>query len=161
MQGIEIRKLASLEERHWWYAERRRIVNRMIRKGFPSGPGLAVALDVGAAAGGNALVLQAAGFLTIPVEYGPDGARLASSRGLRAVRGDACRLPFAAMSVDLVLAFDVLEHIADDRVALREFHRVLRPEGQLWIAVPSDMRLWSAHDEAVGHVRRYSRDEPD
>jgi SAM-dependent methyltransferase len=159
VQGIEIRKLASLEERHWWYAERRRIVSRMIRNGFPSGPGPAVALDVGAAAGGNTLVLQEAGFLAIPVEYGPDGAQLASSRGLPAVRGDACSLPFSAMSTDLVLAFDVLEHIVDDRVALGEFHRVLRPEGQLWIAVPSDMRLWSAHDEAVGHVRRYSRDE--
>jgi SAM-dependent methyltransferase len=78
---------------------------------------------------------------------------------LPVVRGDACRLPFASGGADVVLAFDVLEHLADDAGALREFFRVLRPGGLLWVSVPADMRLWSAHDVAVGHVKRYSRAE--
>jgi SAM-dependent methyltransferase len=59
--------------------------------------------------------------------------------------------------MDAVVAFDVLEHIEDDVTAVAEVRRVLRPGGAFLVAVPVDMRLWSAHDEAVGHVRRYDR----
>ncbi len=58
-----------------------------------------------------------------------------------------------------MVAYDVLEHIEDDVAAAQEFFRCLRPGGRLLVAVPADMRLWSAHDEAVDHVRRYERDE--
>jgi SAM-dependent methyltransferase len=58
-----------------------------------------------------------------------------------------------------VTAFDVLEHIDEDYLAAAEIARVLRPGGTALIAVPCDMALWSAHDDAVGHVRRYSRSE--
>jgi len=61
-------------------------------------------------------------------------------------------------SLDLVTAFDVLEHIEEDYLAAAEITRVLRPGGTALIAVPADMALWSAHDEAVNHVRRYDRD---
>ena len=58
----------------------------------------------------------------------------------------------------LVVAFDILEHIEEDHVAAGEIFRVLRPGGTALIAVPCDMSLWSAHDVAVGHVRRYTRE---
>jgi SAM-dependent methyltransferase len=92
------------------------------------------------------------------VEYGADGAEVAHERGLPSVRADARSLPFDTHAADLVVAFDVLEHIDEDTQALTEIGRVLRPGGHLLVAVPADMRLWSAHDEAVGHVRRYTRD---
>ena len=60
--------------------------------------------------------------------------------------------------MDLVVAFDVLEHIEDDDSAVAHVFRALRPGGRYLVAVPCDPRLWSAHDEAVGHVRRYTRD---
>ena len=63
----------------------------------------------------------------------------------------------ADASLDLVVAFDVLEHIEDDDAAVREVLRALRPGGHYLVAVPCDPKLWSAHDEAVGHVRRYTR----
>jgi SAM-dependent methyltransferase len=56
-----------------------------------------------------------------------------------------------------VMAFDVLEHLDDDEAAVGEIARVLRPGGHFLVAVPCDPRLWSAHDDAVGHVRRYTR----
>jgi SAM-dependent methyltransferase len=156
VEATEVRKVASLEDTHWWYAERRRLIAEMIRTAqFPDASRI-VALDIGAAGGGNTRVLEGAGIFAVPVEYGPDGAHIARERGLKAVRGDACLLPFSDGSVDLVLAFDVLEHL-DDGPALREIRRVLRPGGRLWVAVPADMRLWSGHDEAVGHLRRYTR----
>lgn len=154
METAEIEKLAALEERHWWYRERRAILRRSTRTLVPGR-----ALDIGSAGGGNTRVLRDAGWSTVAVEYDDVGASIALSRELTVVRADGCVLPFPDGLFDLVVAFDVLEHIVDDRRAASEIHRVLRPGGIALIAVPSGMDLWSAHDEAVGHVRRYERDE--
>ncbi|NHC12390.1 class I SAM-dependent methyltransferase [Motilibacter deserti] len=155
MEATEIRKLAALEDRHWWYAERRSLLASELRR-LRVTPGRA--LDVGAAAGGNTRVLVGAGWRALALEYGADGAALARERGLAAVRGDATRLPLADASTDLVVAYDVLEHLDDDLAAAHEIRRVLRPGGTLLVAVPAGMSNWSAHDEAVGHFRRYERD---
>ncbi|MCW2681910.1 MAG: methyltransferase [Frankiales bacterium] len=155
MDAAEIAKLGRLEDRHWWYAERRRLLRRMLRH-RPTG---GWALDLGAAAGGNTRVLKAAGWQCVALEYSQVGAELARGRGLTSLRGDATQLPLTDGSLGLVVAFDVLEHIQDDGAAAREILRCLRPGGHLLVAVPTDMRLWSAHDEAVGHVRRYERVE--
>jgi SAM-dependent methyltransferase len=152
MEGTELRKLAELEDAHWWYAERRHLVAKALRHTSPG-----TALDVGAAGGGNTRVLKRLGWRPCAVEYAAEGAEIAAERGLAVVRGDATALPFASESVDLVVAFDVLEHIVDDRAAAAEILRVLRPGAPFLVAVPCDPRLWSAHDEAVDHVRRYTR----
>ncbi|NHC44866.1 class I SAM-dependent methyltransferase [Motilibacter aurantiacus] len=155
MEATEIRKLAAVEDRHWWYAERRSLLAAEVRR-LRVPPGRA--LDVGAAAGGNTRVLARAGWQALALEYGADGAALARERGLAVVRGDATRLPLAEASVDLVVAYDVLEHLDDDQAAAREIRRALRPGGTVLVAVPAGMGNWSAHDEAVGHYRRYERD---
>ncbi|HEX6888998.1 MAG TPA: methyltransferase domain-containing protein [Candidatus Nanopelagicales bacterium] len=155
MHSEEIRLLGELEDRHWWYAERRNLIRRAVR----DLPVTGWALDIGAAAGGNTRVLAAAGWPCLALEYSVVGATLAHERDLRVVRGDATALPMAAASLGLVIAYDVLEHIPDDRAAAAEVFRALRPGGTFLVAVPADMRLWSAHDEAVDHVRRYERDE--
>lgn len=154
MDHSEIRKLAELEDDHWWYRERRVLLGRDIA-GIPPG----TVLDIGAAGGGNTRVLRAAGWQAMALEYGEAGAEIASGRGLAVIRADATALPCVDDAMDAVVAFDVLEHIEDDDAAVREIHRVLRPGGLAFIAVPADPRLWSAHDEAVGHVRRYTRPE--
>jgi SAM-dependent methyltransferase len=155
VQSDAIRSLGDIEDRHWWFAERRRIIRSQIEGVPPLGP----ALDVGAAAGGNTRVLADAGWDCVALEYSQMGADMAGERGLTVVRGDATRLPIADDTLGLVVAYDVLEHIEDDVAAAHEFLRCLRPGGRLLVAVPADMRLWSAHDEAVDHVRRYDRDE--
>lgn len=152
MEGTEIRKLAALEDTHWWYAERRHLLARQLT-GLPPG----VALDIGAAGGGNTRVLRERGWRSIALEYSQEGAEVAHERGLVTMRADGTRLPLAAESLDAVVAYDVLEHIPDDAAAVAEVRRVLRPGGYALVAVPVDMRLWSEHDVAVGHVRRYTR----
>ena len=152
MEGTEIRKLAALEDTHWWYAERRHLLRRAVRD-LPLGR----AVDIGAAGGGNTRVLRDLGWHASPLEYGREGAEVARERGLPVLRADAVRLPLADGALDLVVAFDVLEHLDDDAGCAGEIHRVLRPGGTALVAVPCDPRLWSAHDVAVDHRRRYTR----
>jgi SAM-dependent methyltransferase len=154
VEATEIRKLAALEDTHWWYRERRALLSRALRR-LPAGGGRA--LDIGAAGGGNTRVLRAHGWRPVALEYSPDGASVCAERDLAVIRADARFLPFPSAGLDLVVAFDILEHIEEDHLAAAEIRRVLRPGGTALIAVPADMRLWSAHDAAVGHVRRYDR----
>jgi SAM-dependent methyltransferase len=72
------------------------------------------------------------------------------------VLGSGLELPFADESFAAVLALDVIEHVADDIVLLREAGRVLRPGGVLLVTVPALPWLWSSHDEVNGHFRRYT-----
>ncbi|MER6513062.1 class I SAM-dependent methyltransferase [Nonomuraea sp. NPDC001636] len=154
METTEIRRLLDLEDTHWWYRERRAILRRELRDlGRPGR-----ALDVGAAGGGNTRVLVEAGWDATATDYCETAVEVARERGLKAVHADARALPFESSSMDLVTAFDVLEHIHEDHLVTEEIARVLAPGGHALIAVPCDMALWSAHDDAVGHVRRYGRD---
>jgi SAM-dependent methyltransferase len=150
----EIAKSAALEQRHWWYAERRAMVRRAA-EGWPAGR----ALDIGCGGGGNTAVLSDLGWSVTGLEYSVAGAGIAASRGLDVVRADATRLPFADASFDLVMSTDVWEHIEDDGAVASETARVLRPGGRALVAVPCSMKLWSGHDVALGHFRRYERDE--
>jgi len=154
VDGAEVRKLTRVEDRHWWYRERRHLLARAL-EGLEPG----TALDVGAAGGGNTRVLRAAGWRACALEYGPEGAQVCRERGLPVLRADATCLPVAPGSLDLVVAFDILEHIVDDAAAAAGVFRALRPGGTFLVAVPCDPELFSDHDVAVGHVRRYTRPE--
>ena len=154
MDEGEIRRSAALEERHWWYAERRALVRRLVA---PLSPGRA--LDVGCGGGGNTSVLRDLGWRVAGLEYSPVAAPITAARGIPVVRGDARRLPFRDGSMDLVISTDMWEHIDDDEAVARETVRVLRPGGRALVAVPCSMKLWSGHDVALGHVRRYERDD--
>jgi len=57
------------------------------------------------------------------------------------VKGDAENLPFPDESFDLVISFDVLEHIQDDLKAIKEMHRVLRKNGRCFLETPNRERL--------------------
>ena len=153
MDAVEIEALATIEDKHWWFAERRSVLERVLRERRTGG----WAADIGAAAGGNIGVLERLGWRPLAFEYTQVGADLARSRGLTVARADAHHLPLATGSMGAVTCLDVLEHLQDDAQAARELRRILRPDGVLVVAVPADPDLWSAHDEAVNHLRRYTR----
>jgi SAM-dependent methyltransferase len=150
----QIRDLTSVEDRHWWYRERRAIIKRQLAKIGKPGK----AIEIGAAGGGNCRTLADNGWDVLATEYLEAGVEVARSRGLNAIQADARDLPVDSESFDLVVAFDMLEHVEEDYLVTAEIMRILRPGGTALIAVPADMRLWSAHDVMSAHFRRYDRD---
>jgi len=84
-------------------------------------------------------------------------AALGDGAAVLLVRGAAERAPLRSARFDLVLALDVLEHLDDDAPAIAEAARLLAPGGTLVVSVPAWPFLWSEHDEALGHKRRYRR----
>lgn len=158
MHHDEMTKLAELEHAHWWYAERRAVVDRQLKRLGRPRPG-EHALDIGSAAGGNSAVLAHHGWQVTAADLSTTAVTLAAGRGIRVLNTDVTHLPVKSDSVGLVTALDVLEHVPDDKSAISEIYRVLRPGATTLITVPASMALWSRHDVAVGHFRRYSRTE--
>jgi SAM-dependent methyltransferase len=154
MDEAEIRKSAELEDRHWWYAGRRAMVRREL-----AGLRVGRALDVGCGSGGNSEVLRRFGWDITSLDHSQEAVGASRRRGLRVVRGDARALPFRDCQFDLVLSTDAWEHVEEDDVVAAEAHRVLRSGGTLFVAVPAGKDLWSGHDIALGHHRRYERDD--
>ncbi len=146
-------RYAAIEEQSFWFRHRSRCIVACARRHRPDGP----IVDVGGGNGFVSMGLRDAGFDTVVVEPGPDGARNAWQRGLRPV---VCapleRAGFAPRSVPAIGIFDVLEHIEDDRGFLRGIAGTLRPGGYLFLTVPAYRWLWSTEDALAGHFRRYT-----
>jgi SAM-dependent methyltransferase len=129
--------------------------------GFPNSEDRLNILDAGCGTGGNSAHLRAYGRVT-GVDFSADALRFAAERpGLRLARASVEALPFADASFDLVLSNDVLCHlgVASDAVAVREFARVLRPGGVLFLQLPAYEWLRSHHDAAVHTGHRYTAAE--
>ncbi len=147
--------MLDVDEHHWWYRGRRLIINtELARLPLPSS---ARVLDAGCGSGRTLEELSPRGEVS-GVELNPEAARVARDRGDFDVRiGRLEELPWAEGTFDLITCLDVIEHTPDDGVTLRELRRVTRPGGWLLVTVPAYQALWSRHDEANHHYRRYNR----
>lgn len=146
--------LYRAEATHWWLAARRSIVLDWIRQLYPGRHDLEI-LDAGC---GTGVMLQDVRLLGTAegVDISEEALQLCRQRGLENVRhADVLNLPFVADHFDFVMALDVLEHLDDDSGALREFRRVLKPGGRVFIFAPAHRWLWSLQDEVSHHKRRY------
>lgn len=146
--------MRELEDRHWWFTARRRIVESVIAR-LPLGPNASI-LDAGCGTGGNLAMLARFGAVT-GAEYDAGAAAIARARGVAPVvrAGLPDAMPFAAGQFQLVTLIDVLEHIDDDQASLDTLAGLLRPGGYLLSTVPAFPFLWSAHDTEHHHHRRY------
>lgn len=152
-------RLAALEAGNFWFRARNRLLLRLLAR---YGAGVGDYLEVGCGTG-YVLAAVAARFPSWSVcgsEFLDGGLAFARGRVPRArlLQLDARALPFEA-AFDAIGAYDVLEHIDDDALALRGIHRALRPGGIVLLSVPQHPWLWSPQDEAAHHVRRYARGE--
>jgi 2-polyprenyl-6-hydroxyphenyl methylase/3-demethylubiquinone-9 3-methyltransferase len=111
---------------HWIAAARARLVPRAPRAG-------AVLLDIACGGGLLGPHIDGLGYRHIGVDLSPTASRVAHDHAVTVVRGDALRLPFADAAFDVVVAGEVLEHVADHERAVAEACRVLRIGGTLVI----------------------------
>lgn len=149
-------RMARIDGEHWWFAARRRIVAAAIRAHAPVPPGGRI-LEVGAGTGSNLAMLRGFGRLDA-IEPDAAARALASARGGIPVAGGllphGVALPDGAYA--LIVLLDVLEHIDDDTGSLRVLAAKLAPGGRLLLTVPAAPWMWSAHDVAHHHKRRYT-----
>jgi SAM-dependent methyltransferase len=151
--------LAELEAGNFWFRARNQLIVAALRKHAGNMRRL---LEIGCGTGFVLRGIREAFPDTecTGSEVFVEGLRHAAPRlpGVRLVQMDAREIP-ATGSFDAIGAFDVIEHIDDDRRVLAEIHRALAPGGTMVLTVPQHAWLWSAQDEIAHHVRRYSRRE--
>lgn len=149
--------MARIDADHWWFVARRRIIAALIEKVVRPKPGARI-LEVGCGTGSNIDLLRRYGRVDA-LEPDEPARALASERTGVEVKGGL--LPGGVKledgRYDLIALFDVLEHIPDDKGALAELARKLAPGGRLLLTVPAMPWLWSAHDVAHHHQRRYRK----
>jgi SAM-dependent methyltransferase len=153
MHSAEYARMFENEDRYWWFVSRRELVIDLIAR-YVKVPD-PVIVDVGCGTGATAIALGRFGRV-VGVDFSPLALEASASRGLgELVRARAEAIPLASSSVDAIVATDILEHLDDDLAALAEFRRILKPGGQAVITVPAYQCLWSEHDLALMHRRRY------
>ncbi len=155
-------EMRELEDHHWWFAGRRRVAHALVDGALRTRPGARL-LEVGCGTGGNLAWIERTwrGVRAVGLDVDPRALEHTQARGLCSglVAGDGLRLPVRSGSVDVLLAFDVIEHFADEAALLDEFARVLAPSGVLLASVPAYPALWSPHDDFLHHQRRYRTGE--
>jgi SAM-dependent methyltransferase len=157
MERIVYQQMAELDDRHWWYRARRRIIADLIRREARL-PADAQILELGCGTGHNLAMLS--GFGRVDGLELDDEARALSEKRLgRKVMSSP--LPELAevqdRHYDLIGAFDVIEHIDEDGDALGSIATKLKPGGTFVMTVPAHQWMWSAHDVVNHHKRRYSK----
>jgi len=148
--------MARNEATHWWFAGRRTLIERLIRQlRLPSTT--ARILEVGCGTGGNLPLLKTFGQVEA-VECDADARRIAELKtGVLIAQGELPdKISLPGEVYDLVVLLDVLEHVHEDVRSLATLAQAVRPEGRILITVPALPWLWSAHDEAHHHKRRYT-----
>jgi SAM-dependent methyltransferase len=157
MERVVYQQMAELDERHWWYRARRRIIADLIRREIRPGPDAQI-LELGCGTGHNLAMLADFGHVD-GLELDDEAREMSAKRLGREVMSSPLPelIDVRDRHYDLVGAFDVIEHIDDDRAALASIATKLRPGGKFIMTVPAHQWMWTAHDVVNHHKRRYSK----
>lgn len=156
----EYHKMHALEASYWWFQGRRKVILETLKQHAEGQAGKRpVILDIGCGTGMMLEDLQEMGCAT-GLDFSMVALEYCRNRGInRLGRADVRNLPVKSNSVDLITALDLIEHIEDDHGLMDEFYRVLKPGGMAVMSVPAHKKLWSGHDVALHHYRRYEKPE--
>jgi SAM-dependent methyltransferase len=156
MERAAYDRMKVLETTHWWFLGRRRVLSRLL-SGLALPPKARI-LEVGCGVGGNIEMLTGFGAVEALEPDAPSRDYVSARTGVTPVEGYLPHdLPFKKASFDAVCAFDVVEHVDDDRGSVAALSALVAPGGYLIVTVPAYQWMWSAHDEVHHHKRRYSR----
>jgi len=150
-------QLVDLEENNFWFRARNQLILWALGKYFPNAQNL---MEIGCGTGFvlSAIRSEYREMKLFGSEISSEGLAFAGDRVPEAqlFQMDARAIPFIG-ELDVIGAFDVLEHIEEDDQVLNQFHRALKSDGGVLITVPQHDFLWSEADEHACHVRRYSK----
>jgi SAM-dependent methyltransferase len=146
MDSQEFKRTFHIENNYWWNLGRFRIIESFIQRYIRPNP-LAPMVDLGCGTGATTRWLQKFGNVR-----GVDASSLALNSHL-----EKLRIP--SNSQEVVFALDILEHIDDDRAAIQEMYRILKPGHHCLVTSPAYQWLWSEHDRVCQHKRRYTLTE--
>ena len=147
----------NLERNHWWFKVRNSIIKQHIENLIQS-KNIKI-LNIGAATGASNEYLSEFGELS-SIEYDYDCAVETTKKSKSMIiNASITELPYKDNYFDLICAFDVIEHVEDDELAVSEMKRVCKNNGKICVTVPAFMFLWSEHDIVNKHFRRYTSSE--
>ena len=143
--------MAALESASWWNSGMRDLADRLLSS--QPLPASGTMLDVGCGSGQTMSWFRSRhpGWKTTGIDVAPEGLAAAAAAGEDVLEASALKLPFPSASIDVVITFDVLQHLpleGGDRQALREIRRVLRPGGWLLIRTNAQALPYTADDPA-------------
>jgi len=151
------KKFYQLEKDNWWFRTRRKIILELLDK-ICEGKRREI-LDAGCGTGLMLNYLVKYGKV-IGIDNSKEALGFCQQRGLKNVKyGDLEGLKFSNLTFDVVTILDVLEHVKDDKKALKEIFRILRSGGTILMTIPALPWLWSSHDDVNHHYRRYTKKE--
>ncbi len=161
MEASEYKKMYELEESHWWFTSKRKLIFSFLEKYYPDKSKRMRMLDIGC---GTGIILKE--LSNYGEAYGVDlsehALKFCRMRGLKNVRkGSVSNLPFKPDYFDIIGCFDVLYHknVKDDEKALKEIARICKKGGRLLVTDSAFKSLWSRHDVASYARTRYSAED--
>jgi len=159
MRKLAYQEMFENELNHAWYLGTRKLMVRTLRNYLKKN---AKTLDAGCGTGGTIVYLKKNGFKNITgIDTSSYALKLARKRNLNNVKiGSVNKIPFADKTFDAVICLDVLYHRGVSRkIALKEFFRVLKNDGILYLQEPSYNWLKSTHDQMIETKHRFDKNE--
>ena len=151
-------EMEGLEKYHWWFVYRQKILKKILKKHLFNLKKDAKIIDIGCGTGGNIQLLSKDFTDIIGIDNNDIAIEYCKSKNLKNIL--KAQLPDLNIlednSADLILLFDVLEHVEDDFFALSVIKNKLKEGGYLLLTVPAFAFLWSQHDEEFHHKKRYN-----
>lgn len=158
MEPSAYAEFRDLEDRHWWFVGRKTLFMHLLRHRLRRQDRTGrTALDLGCGMGGMLEELGEFAETVLGSDIEPEALAHCKDRGFtRVFQASGESLPFDDASLDLITAFDTIEHIPQEPETLAECARILKPGGRMMISVPAYQFLYSHQDKVVHHQRRYT-----
>lgn len=156
MNLSEYKRMEKFEKTYWWHKGRFYLLDKLIRKYLPNKENLNL-FEIGCGTGETLNFLSTYGEVS-GIDISPEAINFCRQKGQTNVfLGNIVKIDMQdhKNKYDVVLALDVLEHIQNDVEAMRRANEMLTDDGVFILTVPAHKFLWSGHDEALHHKRRY------
>jgi SAM-dependent methyltransferase len=156
-KGYE-KKYHEIETDHFWFRARREFIIKLLAGTNKE----AKILDIGCSSGILLKELESNSFnaqYLYGLDISPEAIRNCKNNGIENAYVMDGHTPSFGHQFDIIIASDNLEHLKDDHLALKNWYEALKPGGKLYVFVPAYMFLWSHHDVANMHYRRYTKKE--